>query len=177
VAKSLSTEDDPVRALPVPLGKEGAKRANALFCPPVPWSNVLCIVPRAASAATLHALGEAVRTICRQKGRFPLFIALDSRRDIAVCDTLCRAVGQGSVIAATDEHALACALSRAHGTLSMRLHGLVLAAAGGGRAVALSYDERDPKLSTFAAHEGIPSLRAGASVEEITAALLRFEGP
>lgn len=170
--ESLSTEPDPVCALSVPGGREREDGANALFCPPCPWSDVLCVAPRAAAPATLAALSEAVAAVCRQKRLFPLFIALDSRRDRAVCAALCRSVGQGSVVTAGDENDLACALSLAHATLSMRLHGLVLAAAGGGRVVALSYDDRDTKLSVFAESEGMPALGAGASAEDITEALL-----
>lgn len=167
----VRVERDPVRELKAPALSDAWQTARRLLPPDVRPDKVLYVLPRASQEGVLSALGEALTLLVRERKTFPVFVPMDTRQDVVVCRALCRAVGQGLVLSVKDEGEAVALFAPACGVLSMRLHGLILAAAGGAPALGLSYDDRDTKLAVFAREEGLPALGAGATADDILVAL------
>lgn len=141
-----------------------------------------CILPRPAGGkkdtdGVLCALSSVVRRLWEERGWMSVILPMDRRQDTGLCYEVCRRAGTGQVWTVYREEALMNILAQSCGVLSMRLHGLIFARLSGVPAVALSYDDRDGKLQTYAAEHGVPFLKRGTSADAIAKIMERESTP
>lgn len=126
---------DPVFALPVP----AAEREKCIGFALRPWPEL---------GAKIPAFARAVRYAFEKYGLTPVFFAL-APEDAAVARRVMAAAGDVPCRMRSD----ARELGRMSAVLSMRLHGLIFAVAGGAGCAGVSYDV---KVSAFCRENGLP---------------------
>ena len=163
----IRIESDPVLSV-VPDGN-AAKRLLAEHELP---DGFVCILPRPTDGHTLRMLATAVMRLWRERGVYPLLFALDGRRDTPVCRALIRELGVGTLLPCDREQTVAGVLAQSRGVISLRLHGLILAKAGGARALCVPYSGEDGKTVNFARSAG----QAVANGANLTRLVLEMTG-
>jgi polysaccharide pyruvyl transferase CsaB len=144
---------DPVWALHAQLemGSSGQPRPRIAVClRPHPW----------LTPVRLEAICEALAILQQQTGATLLFVALHHGQDPPLARQLLLAMpGPCQVIDLVEPHQLMGVFQTVDLTISMRLHGLIMAAASGSRCFALSYD---PKVSSLMLALGMPGWELSA---------------
>jgi len=132
------------------------------------------ILRETATCEELNALLSAIRSVCRRHGLPPLITVLDCKQDRALSRLTARRwkdLGAVCVIPTGVQDALAL-LSSCRAVLSMRLHGMLLAARVGTPSFGISSDACDEKIPAFAEQTNQPWLPlATLSKERATQAL------
>ncbi len=148
----------------------------ALLLPPPPTSRSLALlqklrIPNTAKLITVilratdengvlfHTLSGAIRTLCTRHAWTPVFLCMDLNEDRRI--TLLAAKHLGGYSAFPREVADVTALLRASEvTLTMRLHGMILACTVEALALGISQEEAEPKLISFGKRNALPVLTA-----------------
>ena len=138
----------------------------------IPKDRPLAIIslrPWAQATGNIINLASDAAAFIEESGYFPVFVAMQTEKDQQICELAARKFGgQTAVIASGSQPDLTLAiLARAEFTLGMRLHALILSAAGGVLPIGLSYD---PKIDGFLDEIGAPCL---GRVEDLTSDLIR----
>ena len=139
---AITLAADPALALrPAPAAQvDAVLRENGLD----PSDKYLCFTVRPWSGIgdKLSAFTDAARHVHEKYGMTPVFLPIEPVRDLELSRKLAAEAGCG-VIATPLTPALALGvLSRMQAAVSMRLHGLVFAAAAGLPLVGVSYDQK-----------------------------------
>ncbi len=135
---------DPVWALaPAPVASISAAPAIAVILRPHP----LLTAPR------LAVLSQALQILQRETASHLLLMPMQLPQDLSLAETLQPHLPGSRVICLRDPQALMGTLAQVHFTLSMRYHGLIMAASTGSRCFGLSYD---PKVRTLLDSLGLP---------------------
>jgi polysaccharide pyruvyl transferase CsaB len=144
---------DPVWALHA----SGSARSSAAGPPRI----AVCLRPHHTLSKTrLATLGDALASLQRQTQAQLVFIPLHQIQDIPIAQQLqAQMPGPSEVIDLADPHQLLEVFHRMDLTISMRLHGLIMAAASGSRCFALSYD---PKVSSLMRAVSMPGWEVAA---------------
>lgn len=168
----LLLEPDPVLSL-----QPAAKGEIEHLLRAVPSGHdFVCVVPRPTKGECHEALARSLRLLWQKNGVYPLFFAFDEGQDLAPCRDILDACGVGAICRERDERLVAALFGVSRGVISQRLHALILSSVAGAPAIALDYDELDPKLSAFARKALYPLLSADAKETEILALLRAFSG-
>lgn len=154
-------------------GLEPGRTLGALCLEPRRYA-VYAFRPWPGLEARRDDLAFAARTLAEERGLTPLFLAMHPHHDLALARDLAARAGPSARAAApdpADTTAFLAILAEAGLIVSMRLHALVLAAAAGTAAVAVSYD---PKVDAAALELGMPSLGRVEALPPLEALLPRL---
>lgn len=174
--KKLSLGADACFLLPLP------PRSRALFLRQTQnlsqSAKLLILVLRGGiSPSHLSLLSSAILDVCRTLSLTPLFLVLDRKHDLAVSRhaALCLSkIGATCALPASPADALAW-FGSATAVLSMRLHGMLLAARCATPSLGLCADSADPKMFAFGMQSGQHVLpMPPRSAQEIKTALVNL---
>ncbi|MBQ9806022.1 MAG: glycosyltransferase [Clostridia bacterium] len=118
-------------------------------------ARLLGIVLRSTENDT--PLLSAITAICRSHGLLPIVLTLDSKHDKIISDRAARDL-HAPCITPSDPQAALAWLSSCQAVLSMRLHGMLLAARVGTPALGVCTDSHDEKMPAFARASCLPCL-------------------
>lgn len=164
----LGLRDDPSLALAAELGLDATGVADAALLLPAPAErdrDALVVVPRGDQPLATEAL-TALALRARSEGSSVVAVALQPSQDGAAARRIAAAADGTRVLDADDTHAVLAVMAAARLVVSVRLHGLVLAAVARAPHVGLSYD---PKVAGFASRSGAACARVPATSDEVAA--------
>jgi len=124
--------------------------------PPISDAPCVAVIFRPHPQLTpprLDVLTEALYHFQRQTTAQILLMPMQIPQDLPLAETVQARIPGSRVITLRDPQILMGTLAQVHLTLSMRYHGLVMAASTGSRCFGLSYD---PKVRTFLNSLGLP---------------------
>ena len=122
-----------------------------------PGDRLLVLAPRpwGSSGGSPEAFAEAAVYAGQHHGLVPLLVAMEPRKDMAICRRIAELAAQAGVdcpvLEAEDAAAVVGLIARAEAVLGMRLHSLIFAASQGIPFGGVSYD---PKVAGFADYMG-----------------------
>ncbi len=138
---------------------------------------ILVLRPWEGVEERLSAICAAMEAFCQRRELQPLLYAMEPSRDMDLTQQAAARILSAKVLPPIENAELLCGLlARMELVLSMRLHGLIFAAAQGTKIAAISYD---PKVDGFMASIQAESCVSLAQVTEaaLTAALERAQAP
>ena len=155
---------------PPPLGRATAALSKNGIKTAQDYLAVILREPPAKSEIT-GLLPAVIRTFCQRHDLTPLFLIFDRACDRRITQRIQKRCG-GKILSFCDVSEALAVISESRLTLSMRLHGLILATAAEVPALGISLDGREEKITSFCKEAGQSILAAdGLSVVEAVEAL------